>query len=511
MYTVIVTLDVREDRIEEFLAGIHTNALASLNDEPGCVRFDVHRSIDPSNRFFLHEIYRDRAAFEVDHKAAPHYQVWQGVAERCVVPGSQHNAYAVPAFPDDIPGASCAMSEPPPFPYHVVDVDGAAVRVTDLGPAHRLRTLPYSIRVLLECAIRRGGHDHPDVARLHNWQETSAAGESIDLYATRVFLHDTNGVPTIVDLASMRAAAAEIGGDPMTVNPQIPAELVIDHSVIVDVFGTPDAAERNVAIEYERNAERDPVPTVGGADLRRVRRRPSRHGHHAPGQHRIPCPGDRVVGRPRLPRRVSGHGLSHDDGRRARRRRWQSGYPGRSGAARRAVLDDGAEGDRVYLSGHPSPRATATDLVLTITEMLRTYGVVGAFVEFTGPGLAVMPVADRATIANMCPEFGATLAYFPIDAATIDFLRFTGRPVDRIALVEAYAREQSLWHDPDEPIVYDDVIRIDLDSSWPSLAGPQRPQDRVDLDGAGASFRRARLGITVRAPTTNPPMWSWQA
>ncbi|HWI30027.1 MAG TPA: aconitate hydratase AcnA [Microbacterium sp.] len=393
------------------------------------------------------------------------------------------------------------MNDPHPFPHRVIDVGGTPVRVTDMGPSDRLRTLPYSIRVLLECAIRRGGHDSPDVARLHDWQRAAAAGESIDLYATRVFLHDTNGVPTIVDLASMRAAAAQIGADPMTVNPQIPAELVIDHSVIVDVFGTKDAAERNVAIEYERNAERYRflrwaeqtfdgfvvVPPGTGimhqVNIEYLARVVERSGDLA-----YP---DVCLGTDSHTTMVDALGVVG----------WGIG-----GIEAEAVLLGEPYSMTVpkvigvHLSGQLPPGATATDLVLTITEMLRQYGVVGAFVEFTGPGLAVMPVADRATIANMCPEFGATLAYFPIDAATIDYLRFTGRPDERIALVEAYAREQSLWHDPDEPITYDDVIRVDLGSIRPSLAGPQRPQDRVDLDGAGASFRRALSGITGQSP-----------
>ncbi len=376
---------------------------------------------------------------------------------------------------------------------------------TPIHDEPRLASMPYSIRLLLENVIRHGGCEGSDAEALRDWRGSARSGRAIDLFASRVFLHDTNGVPTLADLASMREAAERLGADPARVNPRIPAELVIDHSVIVDFFRTPDAVERNVEIEFERNTERyrflrwgqeqftdfAVVPPGTGImhqinieHLARVVE--IRDGHALP---------DICLGTDSHTTMVDALGVIG----------WGIG-----GIEAEAVL----LGEPyamvvprvigVELIGRLPAGSTATDLVLTITQRLREHGVVGAFVEFTGEALAGMSLADRATIANMCPEFGATLAYFPIDRATIDYLRFTGRPEQQLALVEEYAKVQRLWRDPDDPIEFDETIEIDLGGIVASLAGPRRPQDRVPLTEAKARFRSDLLELTGQSPHHEP-------
>ena len=378
---------------------------------------------------------------------------------------------------------------------------GAAVRYTPIHGEPGLERMPYSIRILLENALRNSGQDGADAHALRNWRESSTAGRAIDLFASRIFLHDTNGVPTVVDLAAMREAARALGADPARVNPRIPAELVIDHSVIVDIFRSPDAVARNVDIEFQRNSERY---------------RFLRWGQEQFDQFAVVPPGTGIM-----------HQINIEYLARVVEVRDGIAIPDVClGADSHTTMVDalgvigwgigGIEAEAVML-GEPYamvvPKvigvemtgalpigSTATDLVLTITERLRQHGVVGTFVEFTGDGLARMSVADRATIANMCPEFGATLAFFPVDQATIDYLRFTGRSPEQVQLVENYAKTQRLWHEPTDPIHFDERIVVDLSEIVASVAGPRRPQDRVSLDVAKPTFRADLADLTHQSP-----------
>ncbi|WP_210509077.1 aconitate hydratase AcnA [Naasia sp. SYSU D00057] len=387
-----------------------------------------------------------------------------------------------------------------------IQVGDRRIAVTDLTGLPVAR-MPYSLRPILESVVRHYGTASEQVDALLDWNSAAADGRAVDLYATRVFLHDTNGVPTLVDLAAMRHAARELERDPAKVNPQIPAELVVDHSVIVDVFGTADAYERNVDIEYERNAERYRFLKWGQQSFE--------------GFEVVP-PGTGIMHQVNieyLARIVEDHG--------------DLAYPDVClGTDSHTTMVDalgvlgwgigGIEAEAVMLgepftmlvppvigfrlTGELPEGATTTDLVLTITQRLRSHGVVGTFVEFFGPALAGMSVADRATIANMCPEFGATCAYFPIDQATVDYLRFTGRPETQVQLVESYAREQGLWYDPAAEIDYADVLELDLDEIRPSVAGPRRPQDRVALDESKARFRSDLVALTGQTPDDDAPV-----
>lgn len=384
-----------------------------------------------------------------------------------------------------------------------IDVRGSRHRIhriTDLAPPD----LPYSLKIVLESLLRHEDGVTVTAAQIEallSWD--SPGSEAVDLYAARVFLHDTNGVPVLADLAAMRDAAAALGADAASVNPSIPAELVVDHSVIADVFGRPDAAVRNVEIEYTRNAERYRFLRWGQQALRGFTVVPPGTGimHQVNLEHLA-----RVV-------------MTHDG--------WA--YPDIClGTDSHTTMVNGLgvlgwgiggiEAEAVMLGqslSMPLPRvvgvrlhgalpegSTATDLVLTITELMRRHGVVGAFVEFSGPGVAALSLADRATIANMSPEFGSTCAYFPIDDETLRYLGFTGRSDDHVALVEAYAKEQGLWHQPDRPPRYSETVELHLDTVVPSLAGPRRPQDRVPLDRAQTSLRDVVTARAARAPIT---------
>ncbi|GIE28728.1 aconitate hydratase [Actinoplanes italicus] len=357
-------------------------------------------------------------------------------------------------------------------------------RIGDLAPEE----LPYSLRILLENLIRHGYDDQ--VAALTQWDGTPRPGTAVDLHPSRAFLHDTNGVPTLVDLAAMRDAIRDLGGDPGRVNPLIPAELVIDHSVIADVFGTAEARERNVEIEYGRNAERYRFLRWGQQNLRNFAVVPPGTGimHQVNVEHlaRVVTAEngqafpDVCLGTDSHTTMVNGLGVLG----------WGIG-----GIEAEAVMLGQSlsiplpEVVGVRLHGRLPDGATATDLVLTITELLRRHGVVGRFVEFSGPGVNGVTLADRATIANMAPEFGSTCAYFPIDDETLRYLRFTGRTPRHVALVEAYAKEQGLWHDPERVVSYSQVVDLDLGVVEQSLAGPRRPQDRLALSAAKAAFR----------------------
>jgi aconitate hydratase len=364
-------------------------------------------------------------------------------------------------------------------------------------------TLPFSLKVLLENLLRtEDGADitADDVRALAGWDPEADPDKEIQFTPARVIMQDFTGVPCIVDLATMREAMADLGGDATRINPLAPAELVIDHSVIADVFGTADAFARNVEIEYERNEERYQFLRWGQDAFDDFKVVPPGTGivHQVNIEHlarvaftreidgKLTAYPDTCVGTDSHTTMVNGIGVVG----------WGVGGI----EAEAAMLGQPVSMliPRVVgfkLSGELPEGSTATDLVLTITEMLRQHGVVGKFVEFYGEGVSMLPVANRATIGNMSPEFGSTIAVFPIDEQTISYLELTGRPAEQLALVEAYAREQGLWHDPAaqghvEPR-YSERLELDLSTVVPSLAGPKRPQDRVEVSGAKEAFRGA--------------------
>jgi aconitate hydratase len=373
------------------------------------------------------------------------------------------------------------------------------VALAAIGDRIDLGRAPVTLKILLENVLRHagGGIVQPaDVETLASWRPGIAAEAEVPFMPARVVLQDFTGVPAVVDLAVMRDAMADLGGDPAKVNPLVPADLVIDHSVQVDQFGTPAAFAFNVEREYERNGERYQLLRWAQTAFRDLRVVPPGTGivHQvnleylatvvtdaaaADGSGRIAYP-DTLVGTDSHTTMINALGVL--------------GY-GVGGIEAEAVL----LGQPLY---QPMPRivgvrlhgtlprgSTATDLVLVVTEMLRAYGVVGAFVEFAGDGLASLALADRATISNMSPEFGATSTMFPIDDETIAYLRLTGRSEERIALVEAYARTQGLWREPGAGPDFDSILELDLASVDPSVAGPRRPQDRVPLTALRENFR----------------------
>jgi aconitate hydratase len=374
--------------------------------------------------------------------------------------------------------------------------------------------LPFSLKILLENLLRTEDGvnvtaDH--ITALANWDAAAEPDTEIQFSPARVIMQDLTGVPAVVDLASMREAMRDLGGDPAKINPLVPAELVIDHSVIADIFGRPDAFERNVDFEYQRNSERFAFLRWGQQALRQFRVVPPGTGivHQVNIEHlaRVVMTaedGDEVAAYPdtcvgtdshttmQNGLGVLGWGVGGIEAEAA-----MLGQP-------ISMLIPKVVGFR--LTGELPSGATATDLVLTITELLRKHGVVGKFVEFHGVGVAAVPVANRATIGNMSPEFGSTCAIFPIDEETLTYLRLTGRPAEQVALVEAYAKEQGLWHDPTGETTsggvarYSQQLQLDLSTVVPSLAGPKRPQDRVALTDAKNSFREA-LGSYVRLPS----------
>ncbi|WP_028923052.1 aconitate hydratase [Pseudonocardia acaciae] len=353
--------------------------------------------------------------------------------------------------------------------------------------------LPYSLKVLLENLLRT--EDGANVTEAHiralaGWDPNADPSTEIQFTPGRVIMQDFTGVPCVVDLATMREAVTELGGDPSKVNPLAPAELVIDHSVIIDVFGRPDAFERNVEFEYGRNRERYQFLRWGQGAFDEFKVVPPGTGivHQVNIEHlaRVVMTRngqaypDTLVGTDSHTTMVNGLGVLG----------WGVGGI----EAEAAMLGQPVSMliPRVVgfkLTGEIPPGATATDVVLTITEMLRRHGVVGKFVEFYGEGVAAVPLANRATIGNMSPEFGSTCAIFPIDEETVRYLRFTGRSDEQIALVEAYAKEQGLWHDPAHEARYSETLELDLSTVVPSIAGPKRPQDRIALADSKRAFR----------------------
>ncbi len=357
--------------------------------------------------------------------------------------------------------------------------------------------LPYSLKVLLENLLRT--EDGANITEGHiralaGWDPQAEPNTEIQFTPARVIMQDFTGVPCVVDLATMREAVLALGGDAAKVNPLAPAELVIDHSVIADVFGTPDAFTRNVDIEYQRNQERYRFLRWGQTAFDEFKVVPPGTGivHQVNIEHlaRVVMPRevggqaypDTVVGTDSHTTMVNGLGVLG----------WGVGGI----EAEAALLGQPVSMliPRVVgfkLTGELPAGATATDLVLTITEMLRKHGVVGKFVEFYGVGVTSVPLANRATIGNMSPEFGSTAAIFPIDRETLNYLKLTGRSEQQLALVEAYAKEQGLWHDPAHEPAYSEYVELDLSTVVPSIAGPKRPQDRVILSEAKSKFRTA--------------------
>jgi aconitate hydratase len=389
-----------------------------------------------------------------------------------------------------------------------IQAGGAEHEIFRLSAVDGAERLPFSLKVLLENLLRTedGANVTADHIRaLAGWDPTAEPDTEIQFTPGRVVMQDFTGVPCVVDLATMREAVTELGGDPAKVNPLAPAELVIDHSVIADLFGRPDAFERNVELEYQRNRERYQF---------------LRWGQGAFSEFKVVPPGTGIV-----------HQVNIEYLARVVMTRGGQAYPdtlvgtdshttmvnglgvlgwGVGGIeAEAAMLGQPVSMliPRVVgfkLTGEIPAGATATDVVLTITEMLRRHGVVGKFVEFYGEGVGAVPLANRATIGNMSPEFGSTAAIFPIDDETIRYLKFTGRPDDQVELVEAYAKEQGLWHDPSREPVFSETLELDLSTVVPSIAGPKRPQDRIALTEAKAAFRSA-LGDYASAPDERDP------
>jgi aconitate hydratase len=347
--------------------------------------------------------------------------------------------------------------------------------------------LPYSLRILLENALR-GGSDS-GVEAVAQWEPQAEPSRELGFRPARVLLQDFTGVPSIVDLAAMRSAMADFGGDPAKINPHIPAELVIDHSVQVDAFATRMAIATNVDRDYERNGERYAFLRWGQQAFENLKVVPPNTGivHQVNLEYLarvveerdgVAFP-DTLVGTDSHTTMVNGLGVLG----------WGVGGIEAEAALlgeELSMLVPQVVG--VRLDGRLREGATATDLVLTVTELLRRTGVVGKFVEYFGPGIGGLALADRATIGNMSPEYGATCGFFPVDDLTLAYLRLTGRPEDRVQLVEAYCKENLLWHDETVEPEYSQVVELDLASVEPSLAGPRRPQDRVPLTEAKDSF-----------------------
>ncbi|TQJ61526.1 aconitase [Arthrobacter sp. SLBN-83] len=378
-----------------------------------------------------------------------------------------------------------------------LNVAGTEYEIFRLNSVEGAENLPFSLKVLLENLLRTedGANITADHVRaLAGWDPNAEPDTEIQFTPARVIMQDFTGVPCVVDLATMREAVKDLGGDPKRVNPLAPAEMVIDHSVQIDAFGNSGALERNMEIEYQRNGERYQF---------------LRWGQTAFDDFKVVPPGTGIVhqvnieylARTVMTREVDGVLRAYPDtcvGTDSHTTMVNGlgvlGWGVGGIEAEAAMLGQPVSMliPRVVgfkLSGSIPAGATATDVVLTITEMLRKHGVVGKFVEFYGEGVAEVPLANRATIGNMSPEFGSTAAMFPIDDVTLDYLRLTGRSEQNVALVEAYSKEQGLWHDPSRDIKFSEYLELDLSTVVPSIAGPKRPQDRIELTEAKDEFR----------------------
>jgi aconitate hydratase len=373
--------------------------------------------------------------------------------------------------------------------------------------------LPYSLKILLENLLRREDGrfvEAGDIRALAEWDVTSRAMKEIAFTPARVLLQDFTGVPAVVDLAAMRDGIARLGGDPKKVNPLQPVELVIDHSVQVDHFAERNAADLNAALEFSRNRERYTFLRWGQEAFRNFRVVPPDTGivhqvnleylarvvfREEEGGATLAYP-DTLVGTDSHTTMINGLGVVG----------WGvGGIEAEAAMLGQPISMLIPEVIGFRLVERLPEGATATDLVLTITEKLRKFGVVGKFVEFFGPGLENLTIADRATLGNMSPEYGATIAICPIDDMTLDYLRLTGREEAHVQLVEAFAKEQGLFRRPDslEP-VYTDILELDLSTVEPSLAGPKRPQDRVSLRGAKLGFQKALEGMLAERKAPSP-------
>ncbi len=380
-----------------------------------------------------------------------------------------------------------------------LDVDGKEYEIYRLDAVDGADKLPYSLKILTENLLRTedGANVTADhIKALANWNPDDEPETEIQFTPARVVMQDFTGVPCVVDLATMREAVADLGGSPDKINPLAPAELVIDHSVVIDVFGRADAFERNVELEYGRNEERYQF---------------LRWGQGAFDDFKVVPPGTGIVHQVNIEYLARGVMIREVDG-------VERAYPDTCvGTDSHTTMVNGlgvlgwgvggieAEAamlgqpvsmliPRVVgfkLTGEIPTGATATDVVLTITQMLREHGVVGKFVEFYGEGVSAVPLANRATIGNMSPEFGSTAAIFPIDDVTVDYYRLTGRSEEQCKLIEAYAKEQGLWHDPSREAAYSEYLELDLSTVVPSIAGPKRPQDRIELSEAKEAFAAA--------------------
>ncbi|MGX6395588.1 aconitate hydratase AcnA [Rothia kristinae] len=379
----------------------------------------------------------------------------------------------------------------------VLDVDGTEYEIYRLDKVEGSQNLPYSLKVLLENLLRT--EDGANITEEHiralaSWDPTAEPDTEIQFTPARVIMQDFTGVPCIVDLATMREAVKELGGDPNKINPLAPAELVIDHSVQIDSFGNKDAIERNMDIEYQRNGERYKFLRWGQTAFEDFKVVP-------PGMGIVHQVNIEYLARTIMAREVDGVLRAYPDtlvGTDSHTTMVNGlgvlGWGVGGIEAEAAMLGQTVSMliPKVVgfkLTGKIPAGSTATDVVLTITQMLREQGVVGKFVEFYGEGVSEVPLANRATIGNMSPEFGSTAAMFPIDEVTLDYLRLTGRSEEQVALVEKYTKEQGLWHDPSQEVAYSEYLELDLSTVVPSIAGPKRPQDRIELTKAKEQFR----------------------
>jgi aconitate hydratase len=394
-------------------------------------------------------------------------------------------------------------------------VGGRTFEIFRLDSLPGAARLPYSLKVLLENMLRNEDSisvTAADIEALAGWDPSAEPSKEIAFAPARILMQDFTGVPAVVDLAAMRDAMRDLGGDPARVNPLIPAELVIDHSIIADVYGTQDAFARNAELEFARNEERYRFLRWGQGAFDTLRVVPPNTGicHQVnleylarvifttepEGDGPVQAYPDTLLGTDSHTTMINGLGVLG----------WGVGGI----EAEAAMLGQPVSMliPRVVgfkLTGSLPEGSTATDLVLTVTEMLRKHGVVGKFVEFYGEGVTSVPLANRATIGNMSPEYGSTCAIFPIDEETLRYMELTGRPAERIALVEAYAKEQGLWHDPSAEPVYSEQLTLDLSTVVPSLAGPARPQDRVRLDQASQGYRAAVAKVLGQEPRPEGP------
>jgi aconitate hydratase len=389
-----------------------------------------------------------------------------------------------------------------------LDVAGTSYEVFRLNAVEGAADLPYSLKVLLENLLRTedGANITADSIRaIAQWDPSAEPDTEIQYTPARVLMQDFTGVPCVVDLAAMREAMADLGGDPKKINPLAPAELVIDHSVIADFFGSSKALELNGALEYERNRERYEflkwgqtafsdfavVPPNTGIVHQVNLERLARVVFTRTVNGTLQAYPDTLVGTDSHTTMINGLGVLGWGVGGIEAEAAMLGQPV-------SMLIPKVVGFK--LNGELPAGATATDLVLTVTELLRKHGVVGKFVEFYGPGVVNVPLADRATIGNMSPEYGSTCAIFPVDDETLAYLRLTGRPEELVQLVEAYAKEQGMWHDPSAEPRFSERLELDLSTVVPSLAGPKRPQDRVPLTEAKGMFRTSLKDYATTVP-----------